>query len=85
MQVTTLPEVEASLRALEPETLRDMALQLAFNHERFCTLTSTEGDCAHVAQNETRDRIDRMTTADLASLLAPMAWLSMDLHRRIGD
>lgn len=85
MQVTTLPEVEDSLRALEPDTLRYMAYQLAHNHERFCRLTSMENDCAHVADEETRDRIDQMEVAELASLLAPMAWVSMDLHRRIGD
>lgn len=85
MQVTTLPEVEQSLRSLDPDTLRYMASQLAHNHARFCALTSSEGDCSHVPDIETQDRIDQMDAAQLASLLAPTAWVSMDLHRRIGD
>jgi hypothetical protein len=49
-----------------------------------CELTSKVGDCAHINADETRDRVDALTDAQLAALLAPMAWMSIDLHTRLS-
>jgi hypothetical protein len=84
MTVTTLHEVEESLRHVDHETLREMAYQTARSHISVCELTSQVGDCAHISADETRDRVDALTNEQLAALLAPMAWMSIDLHGRIG-
>jgi len=84
MSVTTLHEVEETLRQVDPETLREMVYQLAHSHIEVCGLTSRIGGCAHVDPDETRDRVGRLSVAQLAELLAPSAWLAIDLHRRIG-
>lgn len=84
MTVTTLHEVEESLRHVDHETLREMAYQAARSHITVCELTSQIGDCAHISADETRDRVDALTDAQLAALLAPTAWMSIDLHSRLG-
>ncbi|MEX0796320.1 MAG: hypothetical protein WD274_06470 [Acidimicrobiia bacterium] len=85
MTVTTLHEVEESLRALDPETLREMVYQTARSHINVCQLTSQVGGCAHINGEETRDRVDALSVAEMAGILAPTAWMSIDLHRRLGD
>ena len=84
MNVTTLHEVEESLRELDPETLREMAYQVARSHIDVCELTSTIGDCAHIKADEIRDRVDSSSLAELAGLLAPTAWMSIELHSRLA-
>ena len=84
MQVVTLEEVDEALRATDPDTLREMAHQLAQSHVTVCGLTSRAGDCSHIADHETRARIDELDPAQLASLLAPVAWLSLDVHSRLS-
>ncbi|MEA1902917.1 MAG: hypothetical protein U9N56_05255, partial [Actinomycetota bacterium] len=66
------------------ETLQEMAYQMAHSHVSLCQLTSLAGDCAHISPEETLDRVDGLEPAQLASLLAPSAWMSIDLHRRLG-
>ena len=85
MTVTTLHEVEESLRALDPDTLREMAYQTARSHISVCQLTSQIGGCSHISGEETRDRVDALSVAELAAVVAPTAWMSIDLHRRLGD
>ena len=82
MHVTTLHEVEETLSAMDPETVSDMAYQLAKNHAAICHLTSQVVDCAHVPDEEIRDRVNGMTPAEMVHLVAPMAWVSIDLHTR---
>lgn len=84
MQVTTLHDVEAALRTVDPETLQEMVHQMAHSHATLCKLTSSAGDCGHIPPDETRDRVDSLEVAQLAALLAPSAWISIDLHSRIG-
>ncbi len=84
MQATTLHEVEETLRSLPLDTLQEMAYQEAHSHTRLCELTSRVGDCAHISPDETRDRVGALDARQLASLLAPTAWLSVDLHHRLG-
>lgn len=83
--VTTLHEVEESLRKVDPDTLREMAYQAAHSHINVCELTSRVGDCAHIGADEMRDRVDGLTVGQLAALLAPAAWMSIDLHQRLHD
>jgi hypothetical protein len=85
MAVTTLHEVEETLQELDPDTLREMVYQTARSHINVCQLTSQLGGCAHVGAEETRDRVGGLSVAELAGLLAPTAWMSIDLHRRLGD
>lgn len=85
MQTTTLHQVEERLRGVESDTLREMAFQAARSHAMICGFTSQIGDCAHVAADETRDRIGKLTVPELVTLLAPTAWISIDLHDRIGS
>ncbi|MFP3913713.1 MAG: hypothetical protein ACLFWM_02480 [Actinomycetota bacterium] len=80
----TLHEAEEALRQVEPETLREMGYQLARSHISICELTSRVGDCAHLAGDEVRDRVDALTGDQLATLLAPTAWMAADLHQRLG-
>lgn len=84
MNVTTLHEVEESLREIDPETLREMAYQVARSHIDVCELTSKIGDCAHIGDDDIRDRVDSSTLAELADLLAPTAWISIELYRRLS-
>jgi hypothetical protein len=84
MMVTTLHQVEDTLRQIDPDTLREMVCKLAQSHTTVCELTSQIGGCAHIGSEEIRDRVDRLSVAELAARLAPTAWLSVDLHRRIG-
>jgi hypothetical protein len=84
MQVSTLQQVEERLREVDPDILREMAFQTARSHARICGFTSQIGDCAHVESDETKDRIGQLTVAELATLLAPTTWVSIDLHNRIG-
>lgn len=84
MEVTTLHEIEESLRALDPDTLREMVYQAARSHITVCGLTSKVGGCAHIESDETRDRVDALSVPQLAAILAPTAWMSIDLHRRLG-
>ncbi|MFP3881763.1 MAG: hypothetical protein ACLFWH_05540 [Actinomycetota bacterium] len=84
MTVTTLHEVEESLRALDPDTLREMVYQTARSHINVCQLTSQVGGCAHISDDETRDRVEAMSVGELAAVLAPTAWISIDLHQRLG-
>lgn len=84
MTVTTLHEVEQSLRAVDPDTLREMVYQTARSDIHVCQLTSQVGGCAHISDDETRDRVDAMSAGELAAVLAPTAWISIDLHQRLG-
>jgi len=84
MTVTTLHEVEESLRGVDPDTLREMVYQTAHSHITVCQLTSTIGDCAHISTEETRDGVGGLSVAEMAAILAPTAWMSIDLHQRIG-
>lgn len=85
MNVTTLHEVEESLRKLDAESLREMAYQTARGHVKFCELTSQLGGCSHVQADEVRDRVDGLTVGQLAGMLAPAVWTSVDLHTRISE
>lgn len=85
LKFTTLHEVEESLRSLDPETLQEMAYQAAHSHITICELTSQVGDCSHISEDDIRDRVDALTVNQLAGMLAPNAWMSVDLHRRLGD
>lgn len=85
MTVTTLHEVEESLRALDPETLQEMAYQAARSHINVCQLTSQLGGCAHISADQIRDRVAALSVAELVAALAPSAWMSIDLHRQLGD
>lgn len=85
MAATALHEVEESLQALDPDALREMVYKTARSHIDVCQLTSQIGGCAHVSAEETRDRIQGLSVAELAGLLAPTAWMSIDLNRRLGD
>lgn len=85
MKFTTLHEVEESLRGLDPATLQEMAYQAAHSHIAICELTSQVGDCAHIGVDDIRDRVGALTVNQLAGLLAPTTWMSVDLHRRLGD
>lgn len=82
--MTTLHETEELLRAMDPDTLREMGYELARSHISVCELTSQIGDCAHISPAEIRDRVDGLTADRLAALLAPTAWMATDLHERIG-
>ena len=84
MQVTTLHEVEEALRVTDPNTLREMAHQLARSHVTLCGLTSKVGDCSHIAEEETRDRVDALDATQLAAILAPAAWVSINLHSQLS-
>lgn len=84
MQVTTLTEIETALDGIDPDTLRDMAYQLALSYVSVCEVTSRIGDCAHTSHEEIRDRIESLDKARLMALLAPSAWLAIDLHHRLG-
>jgi hypothetical protein len=83
MQVTTLHEVEEALRSLDLGTLREMAYQLGRSHAAVCRITSKLGEAAHVSEQETRDRVDQLGPAELTTILAPTAWLSVKLHAYI--
>ena len=83
MQVTTLHEAEEALRSLDPDTLREMAYQLGRSHTAICRITSKLGEAAHVSEQETRDRIDALGPAELATILAPTAWVSVELHAHL--
>lgn len=85
MTVTTLHEVEESLRRMDPDTLREMVFQAAHSHITICELTSRVGGCSHVEADETRDRVNSLTIAQIAAILAPTVWMSIDLHQRIGS
>lgn len=71
MTVTTLREVEETLRALDPDPLREKVFQTARSHINLCQLTSQVGGCAHISDHETRDRVDAMSVGELAAVLAP--------------
>jgi hypothetical protein len=85
MPVTTLAQVEESLHGLDPETLQEMAFQLARSHAAVCGVTSRVGGCAHVDATEMRDRVDALTVSEMIGLLAPAVWVSIDSHRRLAD
>lgn len=84
MTVTTLPEIEEALREVDPDTPREMVYQAARCHITVCQLTSQIGGCAHISGDETRDRVDALSVAELAGILAPTAWMSIDHHRRLA-
>ena len=83
MHVVTLHEVEEALRTSDPSTLREMAHQFARSHIEACALTSREGDCAHIAEQATQDRIDSLDVDRLAAMLAPSAWTALWLEERL--
>jgi hypothetical protein len=85
MTAATLHEVEEALQKVDPGTLREMVYQTAHSHTTVCQLTSQIGGCAHVSAEETRDRVEGLSVAELAGLLAPTAWISIDLHHRLGS
>jgi hypothetical protein len=80
MEASTLHEVEEALRAMDPNALREMAHQLAHSHVAVCGLTSREGDCSHIAEEEIRDRVAKLDPSQLVSLVAPTAWSAMHHH-----
>lgn len=82
--VTTLHETEESLRALDPDTLREMVYQAARSHIALCQLTSQMGECAHINADDTRDRVDALSVAEMADIIGPTAWISIELHKRLG-
>lgn len=83
MQEATLHEVQEVIRATDPDTLKEMAHQLSQSHVALCQLTSRAGDCSHIAEQETEDRIDDLDPSQLASLLTPAAWISTHVHARL--
>jgi hypothetical protein len=84
MQVTTMAEIENALGEMDPDTLREMAYRLALSHVGLCESTSRIGDCAHTTDEAIRDRIEGLERSKLISLLAPHAWLAVDIHHRLG-
>lgn len=84
MQVTTMTEIEEALGGVDPDTLREMAYRMALSHVALCETTSQIGDCAHTDPEMIRDRIEGLERAKLISLLAPHAWLAVDIHHRLG-
>lgn len=84
MTGTTPHEIARSLEDLDQETLREMVYQVAQSHIRVCELTSRVGDCSHIARDEIRERVEDLELDQMASILAPTAWMAVDLHRRIG-
>lgn len=84
MTIATLREIEESLLGMDVETLREMAYRTAHSHITVCELTSKIGDCAHISAEETRDRVEGLTVTQLAAILAPTAWMSIEVHRGIG-
>jgi hypothetical protein len=82
--VTTLHETEESLRGVDPDSLREMVYQAARSHIGVCQLTSQTGGCAHISPDETRGRVDALSVAEMADILAPTAWIAVELHRRLG-
>jgi hypothetical protein len=61
-----------------------MVYQAARSHITVCQLTSQIGGCAHISADETRDRVNALSVAEMAGVLAPTAWISIELHRRLG-
>ncbi|HEX6301351.1 MAG TPA: hypothetical protein VF148_12860 [Acidimicrobiia bacterium] len=61
-----------------------MVYQVAQSHVRVCELTSLVGDCAHIGVDAIRDRVEDLDPEQMAAILAPTAWMAVDLHRRIG-
>lgn len=84
MTGTTPHEIERSLEDLDQETLREMVYQVAQSHIRVCELTSRVGDCAHIGRDEIRKRVEGLELDQMTAILAPTAWMAVDLHRRIG-
>lgn len=84
MTGTTPREIEKSLEDLDQETLREMVYQVAQSHIRVCELTSRVGDCSHIGRDEIRERVEDLELDQMAAILAPTAWMAVDLHRRIG-
>ncbi|MFP3882825.1 MAG: hypothetical protein ACLFWH_10975 [Actinomycetota bacterium] len=84
MTGTTPQEVQKSLEALDRGTLREMVYQVAQSHIRVCELTSRVGDCAHIGRDEIRERVEDLELDQMTAILAPTAWMAVDLHRRIG-
>lgn len=84
MTGTTPHEIERSLGDLDQETLREMVYQVAQSHIRVCELTSRVGDCSHIGRDEIRERVEDLELDQMAAILAPTAWMAVDLHRRIG-
>lgn len=81
---TTPQEVQKSLENLDRETLQEMVYQVAQSHIRICELTSQVGDCAHIGRDEIHERVEDLDLGQMTAILAPTAWLAVDLHRRIG-
>lgn len=84
MTGTTPREIERSLEDLDQETLREMVYQVAQSHIRVCELTSRVGDCSHIGRDEIRERVEDLELDRMTAILAPTAWMAVDLHRRIG-
>lgn len=83
MQRTTLHQVREVLGTIDPDALREMARELALSHVTVCGFTSQEGDCSHITGGEIRARIDKLSLAELASLLAPSVWISIEYHAQL--
>jgi hypothetical protein len=83
MGVVTLHEVEGTLRTGDPSPLREITHQTAHSHIALCGLTSKKGDCAHISEEATQDRIDARKVDPLAAMLAPSHWTALWLEERL--
>ncbi len=82
MQMNTFGEGEDALRNTDLDTLRELAYRVAQSHVAVCGLTSREGDCSHIPEQDTRNRIDKLDRSQLVAVLAPFAWTALDHHTR---
>jgi len=85
MQPTTLHEIREALGTIDRDILREMGRQLALSHVTVCGFTSQQGDCSHITGGETRARIDKLSLAELADLLAPSVWISIEYHAQLRE
>ncbi len=85
MTVTRIEEIDERLRGADPEVLREMVFWTAHSHIAVCELTSREGECSHVEASVTRERLDSLSVPEMTSILAPVAWLAIDVDRMTDE
>lgn len=79
MQPHTLHAIEAALAGLDRPDLEELALEYVKSHAAVCAITCA-GEDDHVSDADMADKIGAMSTEQLATMLAPAAWIAVTAH-----
>ena len=80
MQPHTLHAIEEVLSKMERPDLEELAFEYAKSHASVCAISDAGEAEVHADDGSMADRIGAMSTEQIATMLAPAAWIAVTAH-----